>query len=68
MKKYKIINNLYMKVIQYVYFDLPGEKQKIEEIAKNSINKIDMAGRIIASYPNINIEDASIIANKFFKK
>lgn len=57
-----------MKVIQYVYFDLPGEKQEIEEIAKNSINKIDMAGRIINSFPNISIDDATIVANKFFKK
>lgn len=56
-----------MKLIQYVYFEKPGEKQALEDIAKISINKIDMAGRVMNTF-EIELNDAIVIADKFFKK
>lgn len=53
-----------MKIIQYVYFDQPGEKEKVLEIAKKSIDKVDMAGRIMSTF-NLGLGDAQIVADKF---
>lgn len=55
-----------MKIVNYVYFEKPGEKEKVLEIASKSIDKVDMAGRIMAEF-DLLLEDAQTVANKFFK-
>lgn len=56
-----------MKIIKYVYFTKPGEKEKVLEIAANSLDKIGMAGKLMQDL-NLSLEDAQITAEKFFKK
>lgn len=56
-----------MKIIEYVYFEKPGEKEKMQEIAKKSLNVIDMSGRIMTEF-DLSVQEANIVANKFFKK
>jgi len=53
-----------MRIIQYVYFEKPGEKEQVLEIAKKSIDKVDMAGRIISTF-NLELADAQVVADKF---
>lgn len=55
-----------MKLIEYVYFEKPGEKQKLLELVDKSLDTIDLAGRIMTTF-SIELEEADKIAKKFFK-
>lgn len=57
-----------MEIKHYVYFNTPGESEKVKEIANKSLNLTDMTGRLLNTFPELNMSNAKIIADKFYKR
>lgn len=52
-----------MKIIQYVQFTEPGEKDKLEQLVKESGSEIELRSKIAKSF-KVNSIDAGIIAKR----
>lgn len=56
-----------IEIVQWVKFNKPGIREEIKELADKCNTKMDFLRSIKDKY-NLNIVDANVVANNFFKK
>lgn len=52
-----------MKIIQYIQFTEPGEKDKLEQLVKESSSEMELRSKITKAF-KVNSIDAGVIAKR----
>lgn len=52
-----------MKIIQYIQFTEPGEKDKLEQLVKDSDSELELRSKITKAF-KVNSIDAGVIAKR----